>query len=64
MVCKAFSVLTAIAKIERQAHLFADASTIGSMCERIALPNMAIRSTYSLLIRYKYDNSCFCISCR
>ncbi|RCH88978.1 importin-alpha export receptor, partial [Rhizopus stolonifer] len=45
MVCKAFSVLTAIVKIERHAQYFADQNTLGTMCERIALPNVAIRTS-------------------
>jgi exportin-2 (importin alpha re-exporter) len=50
MVCKAFSVLTVIVKIERHAQLFADEVALNTMCERIALPNIAIRSKRSYLI--------------
>lgn len=46
MVCKAFSVLTVIVKIERHAHMFADANSLNNMCERIALPNISMRSKF------------------
>lgn len=49
MVCKAFAVLTAIVKIERHAHMFADPSALNTMCEQIALPNISMRSKYSAL---------------
>ncbi|KAK4517849.1 uncharacterized protein ATC70_001197 [Mucor velutinosus] len=44
MVCKAFAVLTAIVKIERHAHMFADPNALNTMCERIALPNISMRT--------------------
>ncbi|KAG2207684.1 hypothetical protein INT47_011804 [Mucor saturninus] len=43
MVCKALTVLTAIVKIERHSHIFADPVQLGSMCERVALPNIGLR---------------------
>ncbi|KAI8980903.1 Cse1-domain-containing protein [Pilobolus umbonatus] len=44
MVCKAFAVLTTIVKLENHAHMFANADSIKSICERIALPNVVIRT--------------------
>ncbi|KAI7905006.1 Cse1-domain-containing protein [Cokeromyces recurvatus] len=44
MICKAFSVLTVVVKIDSQAQNFADPATLSMMCERIALPNMVIRT--------------------
>lgn len=49
MVCKAFAVLTAIVKIERHAHMFADPNALNTMCERIALPNISMRSKCSCI---------------
>lgn len=43
MVCKALTVLTAIVKIERHSHIFADPAQLSSMCERVALPNIGLR---------------------
>ncbi|KAI7887653.1 Cse1-domain-containing protein [Mucor mucedo] len=43
MVCKALTVLTAIVKIERHSHIFADPVQLGNMCERVALPNVGLR---------------------
>ncbi|GAA5802690.1 Cse1-domain-containing protein [Helicostylum pulchrum] len=43
MVCKAFTVLTAIVKIDRHSHIFADPVQLSNMCERIALPNIGLR---------------------
>ncbi|GAA5808330.1 hypothetical protein MFLAVUS_001720 [Mucor flavus] len=43
MVCKAFTVLTAIVKIDRHSHIFADPAQLSNMCERIALPNIGLR---------------------
>ncbi|KAI9480791.1 MAG: Cse1-domain-containing protein, partial [Benjaminiella poitrasii] len=44
LICKAFSVLTVVVKIDSQAQNFADPSSLNVMCERIALPNMVIRT--------------------
>lgn len=52
MVCKAFSVLTVIVKIERHAQMFVDPAALNNMCERIALPNIGLRSKY-------FMNDCF-----
>lgn len=46
MVCKAFTVLTAIVKIDRHSHIFADPAQLSNMCERIALPNIGLRRNY------------------
>jgi exportin-2 (importin alpha re-exporter) len=43
MVCKAFSVLTVIVKIERHAQIFSNPAALKDMCERIALPNIGLR---------------------
>ncbi|KAG0191747.1 importin-alpha export receptor [Apophysomyces sp. BC1034] len=44
MVCKALSVLTCIVKLEKHSHLFASEESLKNMCERIALPNIAMRA--------------------
>jgi exportin-2 (importin alpha re-exporter) len=58
MVCKAFSVLTVIVKIERHAQLFADPTALNTMCERIALPNIAIRSKEVISKSTQTDLTC------
>ncbi|KAI8365486.1 Cse1-domain-containing protein [Choanephora cucurbitarum] len=44
-VCKAFSVLSVIVRIDRHSDYFANEATLSTMCERIALPNIAIRAS-------------------
>ncbi|CEP14952.1 hypothetical protein [Parasitella parasitica] len=44
MVCSAFAVLTAIAKIPAYANSFLDVHTLRPMCETIILPNIAMRT--------------------
>lgn len=50
MVCKALTVLTAIVKIERHSHIFADPIQLSNMCERVALPNIGLRRKLFLYI--------------
>lgn len=54
MVCKALTVLTAVVKIERHSHIFADVSQLSNICERVALPNIGLRR--ELLMHMKYKN--------
>lgn len=49
MVCKAFTVLTAIVKIERHSHIFADPAQLSNMCERVALPNISLRRKFEYI---------------
>lgn len=53
MVCKAFTVLTAIVKIERHSHIFADPAQLNNMCERVALPNIGLRRKFLFFFEVK-----------
>lgn len=53
MVCKAFTVLTAIVKIERHSHIFADPAQLNNMCERVALPNIGLRRKFLFFLEVK-----------
>lgn len=66
MVCKAFAVLTAIVKTGRQAQMFADPNALSTMCERIALPNIAMRSKLVLTVTATHllTMICYNSSCR
>ncbi|KAI9303195.1 Cse1-domain-containing protein [Cunninghamella echinulata] len=45
MVCKALGVLTSVVKLESQSEIFSNEATLREICEKIALPNITMRTS-------------------
>ncbi|CAO3625530.1 unnamed protein product [Cunninghamella echinulata] len=45
MVCKALGVLTSVVKLESQREIFSNEATLREICEKIALPNITMRTS-------------------